>query len=27
LDRKCNHDAIFTSMARRLERKHKFTVR
>jgi hypothetical protein len=27
LKRKCNHDAIFTSMARRLERKHKFTVR
>ena len=27
LDRKCNHDAIFTSIARRLERKYKFSVR
>ena len=27
LKRKCNHDAVFTSMARRLERKYKFPVR
>ena len=27
LKRRCNHDAIFTSIARRLERKYKFTVR
>jgi len=27
LRRTCNHDAIFTSIARRLERKYKFTVR
>lgn len=27
LKRKCNHDAIFTSMARRLERKYGMSVR
>lgn len=27
LQRKCNHDAIFTSIARRLERKYRITVR
>ena len=27
LKRTCNHDAIFCSIARRLERKYKFTVR
>ena len=27
LERKCNHDAVFTSIARRLERKYKFEVR
>ena len=27
LDRRCNHDAIFCSIARRLERKYKFRVR
>lgn len=27
LDRKCNHDAIFCSIARRLERKYKIEVR
>lgn len=27
LSRKCTHDAVFTSIARRMERKYKFTVR
>lgn len=27
LKRKCNHDAVFTSMARRLERKYRIPVR
>lgn len=27
LGRKCNHDAIFCSMARKMERKYKFRVR
>jgi len=27
LNRACNHDAIFTAIARRLERKYKFRVR
>lgn len=27
LDRKCNHDAIFCSIARRMERKYGFSVR
>jgi len=27
LKRVCNHDAIFTSIARRCERKYKYTVR